>query len=148
MILGTSAITVGRSYIKSKTQNKLPLYMCNTIFIIGMIIYISFVICGENAELINSNIACGKYPIQKLTLTNVYFNNSSYNFNESPYVILEEPNEDFVNVVIEEKDEYIAHWFFKIKINSNKYHVYLSRELYDRLQDGNVIYEEIIKNGQ
>lgn len=139
--LGVAAIIVGRPYIRSKTQNKLPLYICNIIFIIGIIIYISFLACMLRGKHINSNIAYTEYPIQKLTLNNVYFDDKKCSFDESSYMILEEPDEDFANVVIKEKEEYEIQWFFKVKTSDSKYHVYLSKELYDRLQDGNVIYE-------
>lgn len=140
LMLGIAAIMVAKPYIKSKTQNKLPLHICNIFFIIGIIIYISIFVCMSIGKHIDSNFVYTEYPIQKLTFTNVYFDDRNYSFNES-YMNLEEPDKDFVNIVIEVKEEYTIQWLFKIKVESNEYHVYLSKELYHRLQDGNVIYK-------
>lgn len=57
-------------------------------------------------------------------------------------VIIEELNDKYRNVVIVEEEKYTLQWLFKINASSSKYHVYLSEEMYDILQDGDVIYEQ------
>lgn len=122
-------------------QKKLPLYICIAICAICITIYVSFLVCAITGEHINSNITYTEYPIQKLTTNNIiYFDDMGKRLDES-YVILEKPNEAFNNVVVVEKEKYMFQWICKVSTSESKYHVYLSEELYNRLQDGNVIYK-------
>ena len=144
MVLGVIAIIIVKPYIKSKTQSKFTLQICNIAFVIGTIIFISLIICMFKGKHINQSFTYTEYPIQKLTFSNIYFGNEDENecsINES-YAIIEDPDEKLINVVIEEKEKYTVQWLFKIKLESKKYHVYLSKELYNRLKDGAVIYEK------
>ena len=130
----------GKPMIKKKTDKKLPLYLCDITCILSIIIFISFLICLRG-EHINPQYSYTEYPIEKLTLNTVIFNDGyKGNLNES-YVIIEKPNEEYQNVVICENEKFVVQWFCKVKVYSIKYHVYLSEDVYDRLQDGHIIYE-------
>lgn len=130
-----------RPYLKNKTKKKLPIHICNIVFILGLSVYISFLLCIGSAEHKNSNIGYIKYPIQKLTINRIYFNDNEYSLNES-YVIVEDPNKEYKNVVIVEEEKFTLQWLFKINISDRKYHIYLSEEIYNRLQNKEVIYEQ------
>lgn len=139
--VGVAAILIIKPKIKEKTNNRMKLNICNIAFAVGMIIYISFLICTSKGSHIGSSVTYKEYPIQKLTFSNVYFNDrDGYSFNES-WVILESPNDKYQNVVVVETEEYVIQWLFKIRTDSSKYHVYLSEEVYNRFQYGNVIYK-------
>ena len=138
--IGITAMIIVRPYIKKKTNSKLPLHICTLLFIIGLIIYLSFLICCRGEHL-DSTFTYAEYPIDKITLDYVYFNDrGGYSLTES-YVIIEEPNEEYKNIVLVETEEYKIQWLFcKINTYNNEYHVYLTEDIYDRLQDGNTIY--------
>ena len=140
--IGIMAVIVGKPFIKSKTNKKLPLHICNIACVIGLIIYISFLISIANGKHLNSVITFEEYPIEKVTLSHVYFNEGSgHSFSES-YVILADPNDEYQNVVIVETEDYETQWLFcRIKTSGSKYHVYLTNDVYKRFKDESVIYE-------
>lgn len=140
--LGVFMIIAVKPKLKEKKSKKCLLHMCNISFVIGMAIYISFLLCisffGKHHDSI---IIYEEYPIEKLTFDKVYFDSrDGKSFNES-YVILENPDSIYQNVVVEEKEYFTLHWLFPIKTCSSKYHVYLSEDVFDRFQDGDVIYK-------
>lgn len=141
--IGLMAVKAGKPFIKSKTNKKLPLHICNVICVIELIICASFLISIVNGKHLNSVATFKEYPIEKVTLSHVYFNDrGGDSFGES-YVVLEEPNDEHQNVVIAETEDYEIQWLFcKIKTSSNKYHVYLADDIYERYNDGNIIYED------
>lgn len=141
-VIGLLFVMMVKPEIKKRTNKKTPLHICNLILVIGILIYVSLLVCLRG-EHIDSSVSYTEYPIQKLTLSNVYFDNrDGYSLNES-YVILEDYNNEYENVVVVETEKYMIRWlwFCKIKDEGNKYHVYLSEENYTRLNNGNVIYE-------
>ena len=141
--IGLMAAIVGKPFIKSKTTKKLPLHICNIACVIGLIIYVSFLISMANGEHLNSVTTFKEYPIEKVTLSHVYFNDrDGDSFGES-YVILEDPNDKYQNIVIVETEDYEIQWLFsKFKSTGSRYHVYLTDDIYKRLKDGRVIYED------
>lgn len=98
--------------------------------------------CSFNNEHLNSVSSFEEYPIEKVTLGKVYFNgNDGCSFDES-YVILEEPNSEYENIVVKEIENFEIKWLiWNVKSNGSIYHVYLSDEVYKRLKNGVVIYE-------
>ena len=139
-VIGITSVLIGKSIIKERTNKKLPLYLCDIACVFGIVIFISYIICSRGGH-INPQYSYTEYPIEKLTFNTVIFSNG-YECNlQEPYVIIEKPNEEYQNVVIYEKEKYIIQWFCKVKMSSIKYHVYLSEDVYDRLQDGHIIYE-------
>lgn len=139
-VIGIMSLIVGKPAIKEKTNKKLPLYLCDIACVLGLIIFISFIICSRS-ERIDPKYTYTEYPIEKMTFDNVYFNNRGGDSLNKSYVIVEEPNDKYQNVVVVEKEEYIIQWFYKVKITTNKYHIYLSEDVYNRWQDGSTIYE-------
>lgn len=140
VIFGTFMIMIVKPKIKEKSKSKLLLHICNILFVIGLGVYISFLICSCKGKHYDSRIEYKEYQIEKVTFSNVYFNGRvGDSFNES-YVILENPNDKFKNVVVVETEYFTLNWLFKIKASSSKYHVYLSEDVFDRFQDGSVIY--------
>ena len=138
-IIGIITILRVKPIIKERTTKKLLLHLCNFICAIGFVIYISFIICSRN-EHINQEFTYTEYSIERLTFHDIYFENKRYNLHESNFII-EEPNDRYNNVVVVEKENFIMQWFCKVRRTYTRYHVYLSEEVYDRFQDGNVIYE-------
>lgn len=43
-------------------------------------------------------------------------------------------------MVLIETEDYTLQWICKIQTTSNRYHIYLSEDTYERLQNGAVIY--------
>lgn len=139
-VIGLLFVMMVKPEIKKRTNKKIPLHICNLVLVIGILIYISLLVSLRGKHL-DSNISYTEYPIQKLTLSNVYFDDrDGYSLNES-YVIIEDCTNEYVDVVVVETEKYTIQWFCKIKDEGSKYHVYLSEENYTRLNNGNVIYE-------
>lgn len=137
--IGFLTFTLVIPEVKIKTNKKYLKYICSLFGVIGIALYISYLICMNGTHL-NSSIAYEEVPIKKLTREKVYFENKEYSLSES-YVILEEPNIKYNNVVLIEKENYVLQWLCKIQTTNNKYHIYLSEDTYKRLKNGNVIYE-------
>ena len=139
-VIGLLFVLIVKPEIKKRTNKKIPPQICNLTFVIGILIYISLLV-SLRSEHLDSSVSYTEYPIQKLTFSKVYFDDrDGYSLNES-YVILEDCNSEYENVVVVETEKYMIQWFYKIKDEGNKYHVYLSEENYTRLNNGNVIYE-------
>lgn len=140
-VIGCFMFFVKKPDYKRSNAPKYKIHICNISCAVGLVIYVSFLLCASMGTHHNSLIKYTEYPIEKLTLSNVYFNSrDGDSFNES-YVILENPNDKYENVVVVETEYYTLNWLFKIKTSSNKYHVYLSEEVYQRFQDGEIIYK-------
>jgi hypothetical protein len=92
-----------------------------------------------NHKVLKSDIT--EYPIEKLTINSVYFNSGICKSLNESYTIIEEPNEEYNNVVVVETKYYEIQWLFKIHTSGDIYHVYLSDKIYERLQNKEIIYE-------
>lgn len=139
-VVGAVMFFLVKPEVKRRTNKKYPKHICNLIGIVGFALYISFLICLTIGKHQNPTFTYEEVPIEKLTATHVYFDDNSQSLSES-YVILEKPNEEYSNVVVVETERYILQWISKIELSGNKYHVYLSEDIYNRLQDGSTIYE-------
>lgn len=113
----------------------------NILLVVGLAIYISFLIVVKWGVEINSQTTYTEYPVQYLTTNRVYFdNNDGYSLQEG-YVIVEEPTSEHENIVVVETLKYETQWLWKLPIEKSKFHIYLSDENYKRLQNKDVIYE-------
>ncbi len=140
-ISGLFMIMIVKPKIKERFNNKWLLHICNISFVLGVAIYISFLICSCNGKHYNSVVEYEEYPIEKVTFNSVYFNGRGGDRFSESWIILENPNDKYENIVVAETEYYTLNWLFRIKTNSNKYHVYLSEEVYQRFQDGETIYK-------
>lgn len=140
-IPGLWMVLIVKPGIKKKTGKNLLPFICNTTLASGIIIYISFIICIIKGKHTDVSVEYEKYPIQKLTFSDVYFNNMECNSFSEEYVILENPSDKYKNIVVAETEHYTIQWLFKIRTSDSKYHVYLSEDVYQRFQDGNTTYE-------
>lgn len=121
-------------------NNKLRLCIYILISIISIGIFISFVMNLNNKHL-DSKFTYTEYPIEKITFQDVYFNGDNVQNLKESYVIIEEPNEKYSNIVIKEKEEYKRKWlFFYIKDYDITYHIYLTQDVYDRYKSGQILY--------
>lgn len=139
-VIGVMMFFLVKPEVKRRTNKKYPRHICNILGVIGLALYVSFIICLEEGKYTNPKFTYEEVPIKKLTTTHVYFDDNSQSLNES-YVILEEPNAEYNNVVVVETEHYILQWISKIELSGNKYHVYLTDDIYERLQDGTTIYK-------
>lgn len=140
VMFGLFMITIVKPKIKAKSKNKLPLHICNIFFVVGVGVYISFLICSCRGKHYDSRIEYKEYQIEKVTFSSVYFNGRGGDSFSESWIILENPSNKHENIVVEEKEYYTLNWLFRIKTSSSKYHVYLSEEVFNRFQDGNTIY--------
>lgn len=138
--MGFCTLILVKPEIKRITNKKYPKHICNLVGVIGVILYISFVVCLCAGKHQNPTITYKEVPIKKLTMTHVYFDDNNQDLGES-YVIIEEPNRKYNNIVLIETETYTLQWIYKIKLSGDKYHVYLTEDCYKRLENGNVIYE-------
>lgn len=127
---------------KLNIYRKIPLNICRILCVLSICIYVSFLFAPTKHY--NSKFYYKEYLIDKVTLSSVYFNNDSKRFGESSNLILEEPNGEYSNVVIAEYEDYSSYWLLgRIDITEVvKYHIYLSKDVYQRYEDGNVIYKK------
>lgn len=147
MIIATISAAVGcfmffvkKPDYKRNNAPKYKIHICNISCAVGLVIYVSFLLCVTIGTHHNSSVKYTEYPIEKLTF-NVYFNGRDGDSFNEPYVILEEQDDRYQNIVVVETEYYTLHWLFRIKTSSSKCHVYLSEEVYQRFQDGDVIYK-------
>lgn len=104
-------------------------------------IYISFLCAIVLQKPAGQTLGVAEYPIQKLTLNSVTFDNrDAYSLSES-YIDVEQPDGTHSNVVVVDEKEFVIRWFWEIPIKGHRYRVYLSEDNYQRLQNGNVTYE-------
>ena len=151
MILATFIPVIGILMLvayKLNIYRKIPLNICRILCILSICVYVSFLFAPTKHY--NSKFYYEEYSIDKVTLDSVYFNNDSKRFGESSNlilsnIILEEPNGEYSNVVIVEYEDYSLYWLLgRIDITgaATKYHIYLSKDVYQRYEDGNVIYKK------
>lgn len=139
-VIGCFMFLVKKPDYKRNNAPNYKIHICSISCAVGLVIYVSFLLCASIGTHHNSSVKYTKYPIEKLTFSNVYFNGrNGGSFNES-CVILEEQDDRYQNIVVVETEYYTLNWLFKINTSSNKYHVYLSEDVFKRFQDGNVIY--------
>ncbi len=137
--VGACTFILVRPEVKRRNNKQYPKHICTLIGIIGLVVYISLIVC-MGSEHLNSSSTYEETPIEKLTTGRIYFADKECSLDES-YAIIEEPNEKYNNVVLIETENYELQWICKIKTEGSRYHIYLSEDIYERLQDGNVIYE-------
>lgn len=126
---------------KLNIYRKIPLNICRILCVLSICVYVSFLFAPTKHY--NSKFYYEEYSIDKVTLSSVYFNNDSKRFSEGSNIILEEPNGGYSNVVIVEYEDYSSYWLLgRINITGIKYHIYLSKDVYQRYKDGNVIYKK------
>lgn len=144
MILAIFILAIGILMLAAYKLNiyrKIQLNICRILCVLSICIYVSFLFAPTKHY--NSKFYYEEYSIDKVTLSSVYFNNDSKRFGESSNIILEEPNGEYSNVVIAEYEDYSSYWLLgKIDITVVKYHIYLSKDVYQRYEDGNVIYKK------
>lgn len=126
---------------KLNIYRKIPLNICRILCVLSICVYVSFLF--TSTKHYNSKFYYEEYSIDKVTLSSVYFNNDSKRFSEGSNIILEEPNGEYSNVVIVEYEDYSLYWLLgRINTTGVKYHIYLSKDVYQRYKDGNVIYKK------
>lgn len=126
---------------KLNIYRKIPLNICRILCVLSICVYVSFLF--TSTKHYNSKFYYEEYSIDKVTLSSVYFNNVSKRFSEGSNIILEEPNGEYSNVVIVEYEDYSSYWLLgRIDITGVKYHIYLSKDVYQRYEDGDVIYKK------
>lgn len=144
MILAIFIFAIGILMLAAYKLNiyrKIPLNICRILCVLSICVYVSFLFAS--IKHYNSKFYYEEYSIDKVTLSSVYFNNDSKRFGESSNIILEEPNGEYSNVVIAEYEDYSSYWLLgRIDITVVKYHIYLSKDVYQRYKDGDVIYKK------
>lgn len=106
--------------------------------VIGIVLIIPVFLFARSCENSRNNaeILITEYPIQKLTRNKVHFNDEFVSLNnKNTYekkVILEEPNNEHQNVVIEEAELFSMQWLRKINVKRITYHVYLSEDNFNK----------------
>lgn len=138
---GIAGLILVRPYIKNKTDSKKVIYLCNIIDIIGIAIYVSFLICMSCGKHLNSKFEYKEMSIEKITKEIIYFGDNKCRTSEE-YVIIEKPDEKYQNIVLKETEHYQLQWIFKFHASYDKYHVYMSEDVYNRFCDGDTIYEK------
>lgn len=141
VVFGLFMIMIIKPKVKARYKKKWLVHICNLLFVIGVAVYVSFLICSCHGEHYDSIIEYEEYPIEKVTFNNVYFNGRGGDGFSESWIILENPDDKYKNVIVAETEYFTLNWLFKIKTSTSKYHVYLSEDVYQRFQDGNVIYK-------
>lgn len=140
-MFGLFIIMIVKPKVKVKYNKKWLLHICNLSFAIGVVVYISFLICSCKGKHYDSRIEYEEYPIEKVTFSSVYFNGRGGDRFSESWIILENPADKYENVIVAETEYFTLSWLFKIKTSISKYHVYLSEDVYQRFQDVEIIYK-------
>lgn len=138
-LLGIRTLISVMSAIKKSKKGK-EFYICSVVSMLCLTLCLSFFMCVLNGEHIDPEFSKKEFEIEKLTANTVCFNDKEVDLSDSR-VIIEKPHNQFNNVVLEKKEDYHLKWLWKFKMVNAEYHVFLSKENYNRLQNLNVIYE-------
>lgn len=128
-----------RPCVKVKVKNKVTLYILYIISIMGIAIYISFIICPKGKHL-NQSVQYKEIPIEKVEKQWIYFDGTKHSFSEKQ-VVIEKPKNGYENVVVKETECFQVQWIVKINVSSDKYHVYMSEDVYGKWKNGGFVYE-------
>ena len=81
MIIAAISATIGcfmffvkKPDYKRSNTSKYKIHICNISCAVGLVIYVSFLLCASMGTHHNSSVKYTEYPIEKLTFSNVYFN--------------------------------------------------------------------------
>ena len=121
-------------------------YACLVFILLGFFVYGSYIWCLKHGTHYDSVKTYETYPITHANMNSVYFrydNNKEIqaSYSES-YVKLEEPNDNYDNVVVIETDKYKMKWLCYVDRTATTYHIYLTETAYDKLMNGDIIYDE------
>lgn len=141
VMFGLFMIMIVKPKVKAKFKKKWLVYICNLSFVIGVAVYVSFLTCSCCGKRYDSIIEYEEYPIEKVTFNSVYFNGRGGDRFSESWIILENPDDKYENVIVAETEYFTLNWLFKIKTSTSKYHVYFSEDVYQRFQDGETIYK-------
>ena len=136
---GLMIFTTGVTNKKIKIVNSI-------IFVIVVALLVSFSINTRHAEHYDNKTLKEEYEIHKLVANGCYIdlNGNDYkcSFSES-FVELKVPRDNFNNVVILEKETWKTKWLgiFEVVHEDIMYNVYLTKEMYDRVLDGNIYFD-------
>lgn len=130
--------------LKTRCNKKYPLYICDFIIIAGISLYVGFLFNLSTGTHINSSYVYEEFPINRLTTDSVSFGHKNYALHNS-YTVIEEPTEEYDNVVVVETETYQIQWLCKYNVTGTTYHVYLTEDIYNKYQNSffDVIYERM-----
>ena len=134
-----SILAFSPNWYKTKRAKGIHLICCFVAFIIGVIMFVTMF----NSPVETVNVESDSYNIEKMTSNTVrYIKNDEevfIYFNGDYTYSIEKANDQYENVVVEEKTNYVRHWWRDLNYAHVKYIVYLDDEAWNKYQSNGVI---------
>ena len=127
-------------WYKTKRAKIIHASCCMVVFLAGVVMFITML--SSPVETIGTEY--NAYNIDKMTQTMVFYNKGTDEdtfiyFNDDYTYSIEKANDQYENVVVEEKTNYVRHWWWDLNYTPVKYTVYLDDEAWNKYQSNGVI---------
>ena len=127
-------------WYKTNRSKGIHLICCFVVFAVGVVMFVTML----NSPVDTVNIEYDSYNIEKMTSNTVrYIKNDEevfIYFNDDYTYSVEKATDNYSNVIVEEKTNYVRHWWWDLNYSPIKYIVYLDDEAWEKYQyDGTVI---------
>jgi hypothetical protein len=131
------------NWYKTRRAKIIHCSCCMVVFIIGVIMFVTML----NSPVKTVETKYDTYNIEKMTRGSVtYIKNDESTFiylNDDYSYSVEKANDQYKNVVVEERTHYIRHWWWDLNYTPVKYIVYLDDEAWSKYESNGVIIDNI-----
>ena len=127
-------------WYKTKRAKIIHASCCTIVFLVGIVMFVTMF----NSPVETVSVESNSYNIEKMTSNTVrYVKNDEDTFiylNDDYTYSVEKATDIYSNVIVEEKTNYVRHWWWDLDYSPIKYIVYLDDEAWEKYQyDGTVI---------
>ena len=127
-------------WYKTKRAKIIHASCCMVVFLVGLVMFITML----NSPVETIGTEYNAYDIEKMTRGMVSYNKDTDEdafiyLNDDYTYSIEKANDQYENVVVEEKTNYVRHWWWNLDCTTIKYFVYLDDEAWEKYQSNGVI---------
>ena len=127
-------------WYKTKRAKIIHASCCMVVFLVGLVMFITML----NSPVETIGTEYNAYDIGKMTRGMVSYNKGADEdtfiyFNDDYTYSVEKANGQYENVVVEEKTNYVRHWWWNLDCTTIKYFVYLDDDAWEKYQSNGVI---------
>lgn len=127
------------NWYKTRRAKIIHCSCCMVVFIIGVIMFVTML----NSPVETVETKYDTYNIEKMTRGSVTYTKNDEStfiyFNDDYTYSVEKANDQYENVVVEERTYYIRHWWWDLDYTPVKYVVYLDDEAWNKYETNGVI---------
>lgn len=127
------------NWYKTRRAKIIHCSCCMVVFIIGVIMFATML----NSPVETVETKYDTYNIEKMTRGSVTYTKNDEStfiyFNDDYTYSVEKANDQYENVVVEERTHYIRHWWWNLDYTPVKYIVYLDDDAWNKYESNGVI---------